>query len=166
MGIAAKLWPALNPLSIHVTLTAIVPGAYPGEAKCAKNVLKWRTFELTGWITGKWLRIDGHMLRCVWQASNPLFSFHPCKIYREYTRGGQYVQKLTHVPLSIAILVNLIFVIEMKWEILKRKHDHRFQRSKTPSLMAAMILLLVFRSQIVLWPSYPQELLLGKTVPL
>jgi len=26
-------WPALNPLSIHVTFTAIVPGAYPGEAK-------------------------------------------------------------------------------------------------------------------------------------
>ena len=25
--------PTLNPLSIHVTFTAIVPGAYPGEAK-------------------------------------------------------------------------------------------------------------------------------------
>jgi len=25
--------PALNPLSIHVPFTAIVPGAYPGEAK-------------------------------------------------------------------------------------------------------------------------------------
>jgi len=27
------VWPALNPLSIHVTFTAIVPWAYPGEAK-------------------------------------------------------------------------------------------------------------------------------------
>ena len=27
------VWPALNPLSIHVTFTSIVPGAYPGEAK-------------------------------------------------------------------------------------------------------------------------------------
>jgi len=34
--------PALNPLSILVTVTAIVPG----EAKMCKNVLKWRTFEL------------------------------------------------------------------------------------------------------------------------
>jgi len=52
------LWPALNPLSIHVTITAIVPWAYSGRPKCAKYVLKWRTFELTGWITGKRLKID------------------------------------------------------------------------------------------------------------
>jgi len=31
------LWPALNPLSIHVTFTAIVPGAYPGYAKKGKR---------------------------------------------------------------------------------------------------------------------------------
>jgi len=30
----------MNPLSIHVTFTAIVPGAYPGEAKMCRN---WRT---------------------------------------------------------------------------------------------------------------------------
>jgi len=34
---------ALNPLSNRMTFTAIVPGAYTGEAK---NVLKWRTFKL------------------------------------------------------------------------------------------------------------------------
>jgi len=67
------VWPALNPLSIHVTLTVIVPGVYPGRPKCEKNVLKWRTFELTGWITGKRLKIDRYMLRCIWQALNPLF---------------------------------------------------------------------------------------------
>ena len=66
------VWPALNPLSIHVTFTAIVPGAYPEEAKVCKNVLKWRTFELTGWINGKRLKIDGYMLRCVWPSLNPL----------------------------------------------------------------------------------------------
>jgi len=44
-----------------------------GRPKCAKSVLKWRTFELTDWITGKQLKIDGYMLRCVWQALNPLF---------------------------------------------------------------------------------------------
>jgi len=29
-----------------------------------KNVLKWLTFELTGLITGKRLKIDVYMLRC------------------------------------------------------------------------------------------------------
>ena len=68
-------WPALNPLSIHVTFTAIVPGAYPGgqKPKCVKTVLKWLTYELTGWITGKRLKIDEYMMRCVWQAFNRLF---------------------------------------------------------------------------------------------
>jgi len=49
-------------------------GRTQGRPKCAKNVRKWRTFELTGWITGKRLKIDGYMLRmrCVWQALNPL----------------------------------------------------------------------------------------------
>ena len=37
---AKRLTSILNSLSIHVTSTAVVPGAYAGEAKCAKNVLK------------------------------------------------------------------------------------------------------------------------------
>jgi len=37
-----------------------------------QKVLKWRTFELTSWITGKRLKIDGYMLQGVWQALNPL----------------------------------------------------------------------------------------------
>jgi len=65
--------PALNPLSIHVTFIAIVPGCTQGRPKCAENVLKWRNFEFTGWITGKRLKIDGYMPRCVWEALNPLF---------------------------------------------------------------------------------------------
>jgi len=43
-----------------------------GRPQCVNNVLKYRTFELTGWITGKRLKIDGYMLRCVWQALHPL----------------------------------------------------------------------------------------------
>ena len=66
------VWQALNSLSIHVTFTAIVSGAYPGRPKCAKNVLKWRPFELTAWITGKRLKIDGYILLGVWQALNSL----------------------------------------------------------------------------------------------
>jgi len=53
----------------RVTFIAIVPGYAP---RGGQNVLKWRTFELTGWITGKWLKIDAYMLRCIWQALNPL----------------------------------------------------------------------------------------------
>ena len=59
----------------RVTFIAIIPGAYPGEAKICKNVLKWKTFELTGWITEKRLKIDGYRLWCFWQALNP-FSIH------------------------------------------------------------------------------------------
>ena len=33
------VWPALHPLSIHVTFTAIVPGAYPGEAKMCLRLI-------------------------------------------------------------------------------------------------------------------------------
>ena len=62
-------------------LTSIESSFYPckiycdcqGRPKCAKKLLKWRTFKFTDWITGKRLKIDRYMLRCVWQASNPLF---------------------------------------------------------------------------------------------
>jgi len=59
-------------LSIHVTFTAIVPGAYPGRPKRAKIVLKLRTLDYTALITGKRLKIDGYMLRDVWSALNSL----------------------------------------------------------------------------------------------
>jgi len=40
------VWQALNSLSIHVTFTAIVPGAYPGESKMwLKNA-----YSLTGTV--------------------------------------------------------------------------------------------------------------------
>jgi len=36
-------------------------GVHRGGQNLQKNVLKWRTFELTGWITGKRLKIDGYI---------------------------------------------------------------------------------------------------------
>ena len=48
-------------------------GVPRGGQNVQNNVLKWRTFELTGWITGKLLEIGGYMLQCVSEALNPLF---------------------------------------------------------------------------------------------
>jgi len=39
MGMLLRVWPALNPLFIHVTFTAIVPWAYPGEAKMCLRLI-------------------------------------------------------------------------------------------------------------------------------
>ena len=48
------------------------PRAYTGRPKCAKNVLKWWTFKLPAWITGKRSKIDGYIQRGVLQALNSL----------------------------------------------------------------------------------------------
>jgi len=84
------------------------PDAYTGRQKCATNVLKWLTFKLQAWIiiTGKRLKIYGHIQRGVLQALDPLsnrlmmmimrrltsieFSFDPCNIYRDDRRGVGY----------------------------------------------------------------------------
>jgi len=51
----------------------IVAGASPGEAKMWVWYVKTAIFALAVRITGKLLKIDGYMLRGVWQALNCLF---------------------------------------------------------------------------------------------
>ena len=62
---------ALNCLSIHGTYCVIVAGASPGETKMWAAVREnGDFFALAVRITEKLLKIDGYMLRGVWQALN------------------------------------------------------------------------------------------------
>ena len=90
------IWQAMDPLSIHVTFTAIVPGAYQGEAKMC--------------------------LRLSWGSQMP----PPAKRVKAttYRRDSPevncalgWLQKLTHVPLAIAILLVLCWIGHGKYYI-------------------------------------------------
>jgi len=70
------VWQALNCLSIHAKYSVIIAGASPGETKMWAAVREnGDFFALAVRITGKLLKIDGYMLREVWQAFN-CFSIH------------------------------------------------------------------------------------------
>jgi len=78
------VWPALNSLSIHVTFTAIVPGAYPGEVKCAKMA----TFGFYG--LNCWETVEDRWVHAVMRLTSIEFSFDPCNIYRDGPMGIGY----------------------------------------------------------------------------
>ena len=91
-------------------LPRLSQGRTQGRPKCVKNVLKWRTFKLQAWITGKRLKIDWYMLRGVWHALNSL-SIHvtltaivpgDTPYGSVKCKGGR---KKSHVQLAIAILL-------------------------------------------------------------
>jgi len=69
-----EVWQTLNCLSIYATYCVIIAGASPGETKMWAAVREnGDFFALAVRITGKLLKIDGYMLRGVWQALNCLF---------------------------------------------------------------------------------------------
>jgi len=78
------VWQALNCLSIHATYCVIIAGASPRETKMWAAVReKGDFFALAVRITGKLLKIDGYMLRGVWEALNCLFIHATfCVFYR------------------------------------------------------------------------------------
>jgi len=69
---------ALNPLSNRVTFATVVPGAYPGRPKCVKNVLKWRTFKLTG--LNYWETVEDRWVHAAMRLTSIESSFHPCNL--------------------------------------------------------------------------------------
>ena len=117
--------PALNPFSIHVKFTAIVPGAYPLEAKMCKKCAKMENFWTYGlnYCTGNGWRYmgNGYMLRWAWQALNPLFIHVTLTAIVPKCALG-WLQKLTHVPLAIAILLVYSIIYGVNLERRYRQH--------------------------------------------
>jgi len=87
---------ALNPLSNCVTLTAIVPRAYPGEAKFAKKCAKMANFGTYG--LNYWETVEYRWVHATRRLTIIEFYYDPCNIYRDYPRsvprGSQNVQKM------------------------------------------------------------------------
>jgi len=79
------VWQALNFLSIHVTFTAIVPGAYTGEAKMCKKCAKKANFQTSG--LNYWETVEDRWVYTTRRFTSIESSFQPSDTYRDCSRG-------------------------------------------------------------------------------
>jgi len=70
---------ALNPLSKYMAFIAIVPGAYPGEAKMCKKCAKMANF----WTYGLnyWETVEDRGVHAAMRLISIEYSFHPCVMW-------------------------------------------------------------------------------------
>jgi len=104
------VWQALNCLSTHATNCVIIEGASPGETKMWASVRENGDFlALAVRITGKVLKIDGYMLRRVWQALNCLFIYASfCVIATGASPGRRGYVKTTIFSIVVRITGKLL----------------------------------------------------------
>ena len=91
----------------------IVAGASPGETKMWAAVReKRRFFALAVRITGKLLKIDGYMLRGVWQALNCLFIHATFFVITAGASPGQTKMKPGYVKMTIFLYRMQLYEID------------------------------------------------------
>ena len=102
------VWQALNCLFIHATYCVIIVGASPGETKMWAAVHENCDFTLAVRITGKLLKIDGYMLRGVWQALNCLSIYATyCVIITAASPGETKMWAAVHENCDFALAVRI-----------------------------------------------------------
>jgi len=121
------VWPALNPLSIHVKFTAVVLGAFRRGGqhvqKCAKMANFW-TYELNYWETVKdrWVHAAMRLTSIDLFIHVTFTATVPGRTQGRPKGALGWLQKLTHAPLATAILLvalhtkmSLFFHLALQW---------------------------------------------------
>jgi len=122
-----------------------LPRLSQGHNRGGQNVLKWRTFELTCWITGKRLKIDGYMLRCFWQGLNSL------SIHVTFTAivSGAY-------PWEAKMCLGLSWG-SSAWRPLANALKLDFLSAHIDSQSASYGTVILLRLALLFWQVYPHE---------